>query len=182
MLFLVLIHTVSAENPKQSGVIKIGILAKSGADECLEQWLPTADYLARQIPGYSFEIVPLGYKDVYRTVETNDVDFILANSSYYVTLEMQYGAGRIATMKNLSGDATSTIFGGVIFCRSDRTDIETIAEWIDGSKRYFIQQFKITDSIISESLHAEKPYKTQELQEMCNTVKHHFKECMVRGT
>jgi len=32
-------------------LVKIGVLAKRGTERCLEEWSPTADYLAENIPG-----------------------------------------------------------------------------------------------------------------------------------
>ncbi|GAI25050.1 unnamed protein product, partial [marine sediment metagenome] len=52
------------------------------------------------------------------------MNFILANSSFYVCLEHDLGASRIVTLKNLRLGEAYTVFGGVIFRRSDRTDIK----------------------------------------------------------
>ncbi|MDP8205120.1 MAG: PhnD/SsuA/transferrin family substrate-binding protein [Candidatus Electryonea clarkiae] len=104
--------------------VRIGVLAKRGAERCLEKWNPTAQYLTREVSEYTFEIVPLDYNEIYSSIEQKKVDFILANSSYYVGLEMQHGVSRIATLKNLAGGKENTVFGGVIFARSDRTDFK----------------------------------------------------------
>ena len=32
-------------------VVKIGVLAKSGTERCLQKWLPTAEYLTSKIAG-----------------------------------------------------------------------------------------------------------------------------------
>ncbi|MCF7809915.1 phosphate/phosphite/phosphonate ABC transporter substrate-binding protein [bacterium] len=104
-------------------------MAKRGAERCLEKWNPTAEYLSREVPGYNFVIVPLGYSDIYPAVERREIDFILTNSSYYIGLEMQYGASRIATLKNLALGEVNTVFGGVIFTRVDRRDIASIKDF-----------------------------------------------------
>ncbi len=49
--------------------IKIGVLAKRSTDNCLKKWSPTADYLSRVIPDYSFRIIPLEFKDINQTVK-----------------------------------------------------------------------------------------------------------------
>ncbi len=113
-----------AQQPPQS--LRIGVLAKRGADRCLEKWGPTAEYLTKEIPGYSFSIVPLPYNEVYPALEGDAVHFVLVNSSFYVALEQLYGASRIATLKNMHAGKSSTTFGGVIFCRADRTDMQNI--------------------------------------------------------
>jgi two-component system, sensor histidine kinase and response regulator len=108
--------------------LKIGVLAIRGAQQCLDSWTPTAEYLSYKIPGRHFVIVPLTHEAVNAAVEKGQVDFILANSAFYVGLEHWFGANRIATMKEQRGGQVFTKYGGVIFCRRDRTDIRTLAD------------------------------------------------------
>jgi len=116
-----------ADQPdQQDKFYKIGVLAKRGPDRCLEKWRPTADYLSRQIPGCSFTIVPLAFGQVAPAVKDGGIDFLLANSSIYVEMEILYGARRIATLKNLRLGKPVTIFGGVIFTTADRNDINSL--------------------------------------------------------
>lgn len=135
IIFTVMISlTVSdlyADTQDVTHMVRIGVLAKRGTQRCLEKWNQTAEYLAKEIQGYTFEIVPLGYSDIYPAVERREIDFILANSSYYVGLEMQYGASRIATLKNLALGEVNTVFGGVVFTRNDRSDIASINDFKD---------------------------------------------------
>ena len=105
--------------------VKIGVLAKRGTDRCLEKWVPTAEYLTSHIPGHLFTIVPLVFEEINAAVERGEVDFMLANPLFYVGLEKLYNANRIATLKNLGLDGrVYTVFGGVIFRRADRDDIQ----------------------------------------------------------
>ncbi|MGB2987643.1 MAG: PhnD/SsuA/transferrin family substrate-binding protein [Phycisphaerae bacterium] len=106
--------------------VKIGMLAKRGPERCLEKWGPTGEYLTSQIPGHSFTIVPLDFEEIDPAVERGEVDFILANSSFYVGLEKLYGANRIATLKNRRTAGVYTVFGGVILRRADREDIQDL--------------------------------------------------------
>ncbi len=109
--------------------VKIGVLAKRGSELCIQRWSPTAEYLTAKLPGETFTIAPIYFEQIYGVVEKNEVDFILANSSFYVELESKYGANRIATLKNKhSSGAFYTVFGGVLFCRSDRVDIRQLSD------------------------------------------------------
>ena len=108
--------------------VKIGVLAKRGPKICIDMWEPTAQYLTSEIPGYSFEVVPLDFKEVCPAVEHGVVDFVLANSSFYVEMEVKYGTERFATLNNLRDGGVYNIFGGVIFCLGDRTDIQYITD------------------------------------------------------
>lgn len=108
--------------------VKIGVLAHRGSETARTMWTPTAAYLTRTIPQRSFTILPLGFNEIGSVVARGEVDFVLANSSIYVALEARYGATRIATMKNAGLHGSYTLFGGVVFCRADRSDLKTLAD------------------------------------------------------
>ncbi len=125
---LILLSTISAFGQNSDKVIRIGILAKRGIQRSYEQWNPTADYLSSRISGYKFVIVPLNFDEVYRAVAEKTIDFVFANSSYYVGLEKQWGITRIVTLKNLRLGKGYTEFGGVIFTLARRNDITELKD------------------------------------------------------
>ena len=110
----------------KSAQVKIGVLALRGAEESLKRWTPAAEYLSSQIPEYSFVIVPLDFEDINEIVENGEVDFILTNSGIYIELEYLYGVDRIATLIDMGSGQAYDEFGGVIFTRKDRTDINNL--------------------------------------------------------
>jgi len=111
-------------------LVKIGVLAKRGTDRCLEEWSPTADYLSENIPGMTFEIVPLDHEQIYTSVENSEIDFVLANSSIYVELEYKCEINRIATLVNrcLGDYCYYSNYWGVIFCKKDRADMRHLRD------------------------------------------------------
>ncbi|MCK5136313.1 MAG: PhnD/SsuA/transferrin family substrate-binding protein [Bacteroidales bacterium] len=123
--FFVLVHSTAFTQENQ---VKIGVLAKRGHDITLKLWEPTAEYLSAKIPGKTFVIVPIPFEQIYSFVENGKVDFILANSSFYVELEHWYGANRLVTLKNLRTDGVYTEFAGVIFCKANRGDIRELTD------------------------------------------------------
>jgi signal transduction histidine kinase/CheY-like chemotaxis protein/ABC-type phosphate/phosphonate transport system substrate-binding protein len=108
--------------------VKIGVLAKRGKAVCLEKWTPTADYLTRSIPHKNFIIIPLDHEEINIAVKNDELDFIFANPSYYVAFEKQYGAKRIATLKNIVLGEMTTLYGSVVFVRSSRNDIRCLED------------------------------------------------------
>lgn len=107
-------------------VLKIGILAKLGSEEGMKMWAPLGEYLTNHVPPYTFEIVPLAFNEIHLAVRRRAIDFILTNPKFYMELESLYGLGRIATLNNkLAQGKTSSLFGGVIFTKSSRSDIRT---------------------------------------------------------
>jgi two-component system sensor histidine kinase TtrS len=108
--------------------VKIGVLANRGTELCYQEWDSTADYLSQAIPERLFKIVPLPFDKVDAAVANREIDFIIANSAIYVELEMKYFCSRIATLINKSQTGGSTVFGGVIFFRADRQDINALSD------------------------------------------------------
>ena len=108
--------------------IKIGVLSHRGFDATLTMWSPTADYLSRTLGEFDFEIVPLDFDDVDPAVQYGQVDFLLVNPGIYVNMEVKYRVSRIATLNNLGGGAAHNVFGGVVFTRRDRDDIDSFGD------------------------------------------------------
>ncbi|MBI9088380.1 MAG: phosphate/phosphite/phosphonate ABC transporter substrate-binding protein [Desulfobacterium sp.] len=105
---------------------KIGILAKRGAIKALKQWKATGEYLTSNLPGKTFEIVPLDFDQVNPAVENNKIDFFLVNSSMFVTTKIKYNASAIATMVNSRQGKSLKSFGGIIITSTDNDDINTL--------------------------------------------------------
>lgn len=120
-----LVQSAMADEP----FITIGVLSHRGDQFTSDAWDPTAYYLTNQLPEYDFEIMPLDFDDVDPAVKNGDVDFILVNPGIYVNLEYKYRVSRLATMNNRRADnASYKIFGGVIFTRRQRDDIQTLED------------------------------------------------------
>jgi signal transduction histidine kinase/CheY-like chemotaxis protein len=127
-IFLLLQLAVAERTMATEKLVKIGVLAVRGAENALQNWSPTADYLTAQIPGYTFKILPLSHDRIISSVQKAEVDFILTNPSFYVELEQGYGANRIATLKELRLGRVYSKYGSVIFNRLDRTDIRKVSD------------------------------------------------------
>jgi two-component system, cell cycle sensor histidine kinase and response regulator CckA len=110
--------------------VRLGVLANRGKEMCLTEWTPTAEYLSVQLAPKRFEIVPLNFDEVKKATEERRVEFLLVNSSMYVQLEYYGLVYRIATFQQPSpkGAGPLPVFGGVIFCRADRTDIRNLRD------------------------------------------------------
>ncbi len=107
---------------------KIGVLAKNGPVKALQMWKATGDYLTTQLPGKTFEIVPLSFDEVNPAIEAGKVDFFLVNSSMYVTAKVRYGATAVATMVNSRQGQPLKSFGGVIITSDSNDEINAIGD------------------------------------------------------
>ena len=63
----------------------------------------------------------------------------------------------------------------------EKKDIIEIAKWLDGSKKYFLQQFDNEPTLISNKLFNTPPHSKEELIETLNEIKPYFQKCDVRG-
>ncbi len=111
--------------------ITIGILAKRGSKTCLMKWGALGKYLGDKI-GENIKILPLKFKGIEPAVKSERIDFLLANSSFYVQMEKKFGIKAIATMINSKKGKALKEFGGVIITKKD-SSIKTIAD-IKGKK------------------------------------------------
>lgn len=108
--------------------VRIGVLAHRGLANALKAWLPTAQYLTKNISNYEFSIVPLSNDTIETAVKNRQVEFILTNPASYAGLEANYGVSRLVTLRNLRAGQSYTKFGALIFTRADRSDITTLQD------------------------------------------------------
>lgn len=108
--------------------VTIGVLAFRSKAETLKEWTPTAHYLNQMNPEYTFTILPLNYPEINAAVKNNQLDLVITNSGHYIYLEKIYHISRLATMMRYKNGQWIDRFGGVIFTRSDRTDIKTLKD------------------------------------------------------
>lgn len=107
---------------------KIGVLASRGKEKCLEEWGPTAEYLSKKLSPMSFEIIPLSFSEIYDAIQKSEICLIAINPSYYAYFEYNGLAHRIATMQNKGEGINNALYGGVIFTRKDRNDIDKLTD------------------------------------------------------
>ena len=63
----------------------------------------------------------------------------------------------------------------------DKKDLVEIAKWLEGSKRFYLQQFKGDTPLISSKLNNVTPYPKEDLVKTLEEIKPFFKNCDVRG-
>jgi pyruvate formate lyase activating enzyme len=62
-----------------------------------------------------------------------------------------------------------------------KEDILKIAQWLEGSKTYFLQQFKTDVPLISSKLEKITPYPKEYIVETFEEIQSYFKKCEMRG-
>ncbi len=124
LLLVVFAGTAQAE-------IKIGVLAKRGASKAMMKWKATGDYLTAKL-GEPVVIIPLKFSAIEPMVKSGNVDFLLANSAFYVEMEKKYGVKAVATLINSRDGKALKTFGGVVLVKAD-SPIHSLAD-IKGKK------------------------------------------------
>lgn len=98
--------------------IKVGILAKRGANRVMAQWGQTGTYLT-EILGEQVVIIPIKFTLIEPMVKAGRIDFLLANSAFFVEMEKKHQARAIATMVNSLANNPLDQFGGVLFTKKE---------------------------------------------------------------
>lgn len=62
----------------------------------------------------------------------------------------------------------------------NKDDILAIGRWLQGAKRFYIQQFRGIKTL-DKNFVSKKPYSEEELEEFCNILKTFVEHCRVRG-
>ncbi|MEW6594018.1 MAG: phosphate/phosphite/phosphonate ABC transporter substrate-binding protein [Thermodesulfobacteriota bacterium] len=125
-LALVAALAVSLTAVSARAEIKLGVLAKRGAPQAMAEWGPTGEYLSGKV-GDKVTIVPLKFEAIEPMVKEGKIDFVLANSAFFVGLEDKYKAKAIVTMINSREGKALDKFGGVIFVKAG-SPINTLAD------------------------------------------------------
>lgn len=108
--------------------IRIGITSVRSIDQTRQQWQPTADYLNKEIPGYHFSISPLYIEEMTDAIKNEQVEFTYTNPEYYVLMQSDHGLAALATVINLASGRPVSHFGGVIFTRADKKNINNLKD------------------------------------------------------
>jgi phosphate/phosphite/phosphonate ABC transporter binding protein len=123
---IVLLATVVQPVAQADEPVRIGVLAKRGAEKCLQKWGPTAEYLSEKT-GRNVRIQPMKFDAVPGFLKDKKVDFFIVNSSMYCDMRNQFGGEAIASLINAREGQGTKEFGGVLFVRDD-SPVQTVAD------------------------------------------------------
>ncbi len=117
-----------------ASTLKIGILSFQSKEDTAKQWTDLESYLNNNThTSDSFQIIPMYYDELDAAVDQGSIDFILTNTGHYVKLEREHGISAIASLEKRYQTTLLDKFGGVIFTRSDRADINALNDLRDAS-------------------------------------------------
>lgn len=106
--------------------IRVGVTAFRDKLVTINEWQPTMAFLESHIPGVRFEVVPLNMPEFESELRAKSLDFLITNPQHYIAVESKFSVSRIATLVKSEGGQIVNQFGGVIFTRADRNDIQEL--------------------------------------------------------
>jgi PAS domain S-box-containing protein len=109
--------------------VYIGIQAIRPKEQMLKQWQPLRDALKQAIPERDFTFVPLAHEEMESAVASRQLDFVLTNPAHFVLMANRSGlSSPLATLNDVDNGQPMPVFGGVIFCRTEQTELNTLAD------------------------------------------------------
>jgi PAS domain S-box-containing protein len=109
--------------------VKIGVQAFRPKEQMMMQWQPLADALKHAIPERDFVIVPLTNQEMEKAAAARLIDFVLTNPSNYVVISKRSGLSQpLATLADDDHGRKVVVFGGLIFTRAERLDIDDLRD------------------------------------------------------
>ncbi len=109
--------------------LTLGVFAYRPKHIIEERFETLGDYLTEALDGRRVRVLALGEDELQARINAGTVDFVLTHPNHYIGLR-DYGrlSGALATMVLREGNTPVHSIGGVIVRRSDRTDIQTLAD------------------------------------------------------
>ena len=109
--------------------VKIGVLAFRPKPQTLAQWQPLAVALKQAVPEHDFIVEALTFVELESALASRKVDFVLTNPGHYVLLTKRIGmSAPLATLASYDNGLITTVFGGVIFSRVDKANLNTLSD------------------------------------------------------
>ena len=128
MLATLLLAGMGPHALAQDRELRVGVLAFRDLEQTRQRWQPTVDQLNRKVRGAHFSLDALYYDELVQAMEKKRFDFMLANPEFYLAHRINQSLSAIATLMPLAEGHPVSQFGGVIFTRADRADIDKLQD------------------------------------------------------
>lgn len=92
----------------------LGVLALQGVSEAFDQWQGLITHLNKSEPDFHFELRALNFDEIEPVVKGREIDYLIANSAYFVDLRHKYDLHAITTLNRQRGEISTSEFGGLV--------------------------------------------------------------------
>lgn len=111
-----------AFSPEDRQTRILGVLALHGVSEAYSNWHHLVDYLNREQSRYQFQLRALSFEEIQTLVANKKIDYLIANSAYFIDLRHKHNLQAIATLNRETTDSTFSRFGGLIVTQPHLTE------------------------------------------------------------
>ncbi|NMG27696.1 EAL domain-containing protein [Aromatoleum evansii] len=106
--------------------VEFAVLSFSPLQETHARWQPLVDYLNGTVEGARFVLRVHHLDELVAALADGRIDFVLVNPALYVQLTYEHHlSSPLVTLVNKEDGVPVSAFGGVIFTRADRSDIDS---------------------------------------------------------
>jgi len=109
-----------------AATVSVGVFAWQGERAAVSDWSPVLEALNREVPPHQFRLHHYDAEGLRQAIAAKQVDFVITNPGYYVTMEAEFGLSRIATLASPAAKSPARAIGSAIFARADRKDLPDI--------------------------------------------------------
>lgn len=123
----------AAQTPgsREHALVCIGVLAFMGTEQGKQEWGAVQHYLQNALPAYTIDFIYLGLEDLSDAARKRSIDFILTNPGHYVSMELELGASRIATIEQGRHAISGLGLGSAVVALAGRDDLSELKH-LDG--------------------------------------------------
>ena len=109
------------------GEVAIGVFAYQGERAAASDWSPVIRYLNQALPVHHFRLDQYDAAGLRQAIAGHQVDLVITNPGYYVSMEAAFGISRIATLDTKDNHPARAL-GSVVLARADRTKLHVLAD------------------------------------------------------
>ncbi|MBU3695491.1 MAG: sensor histidine kinase [Rhodocyclaceae bacterium] len=107
--------------------VAIGVFAYQGERAAASDWLPVIRYLNHALPDHHFRLDQYDAAGLRQAIGENRVDLVITNPGYYVTMEVEFGISRIATLDTEDSHPARAL-GSVVLARADQPRLQYLSD------------------------------------------------------
>lgn len=126
--FLLVTGLLSPVSGSERLTVTVALIDTFGPDFYLDTFVPTIEYLKKQLPQFHFKIVELDRSELQKEIEKIRPDFLISSAGDYVSLIDSKGTQQIVTKMRRDAKDVSASVGSAFFVKSERKDIQSLGD------------------------------------------------------
>ncbi len=109
------------------GEVAIGVFAYQGERAAASDWSPVIRYLNQALPEHHFRLDQYDAAGLRQAIAGHQVDLVITNPGYYVSMESEFGISRIATLDTEDSHPARAL-GSVVLTRAHQPSLRVLAD------------------------------------------------------